>query len=645
MADGTRESPLDDHPKPAPKVSRKTVTRLLILGCVVYLFYLSSKIYSFLQTTKDVSVTDKRIQRVVASEELILQLTPKLKSLGISVRNLKLPEHHGIGLFADQVDLRDINDSQPASSADLPSVAVRTTNWPVESTIETNPRDAMDLWRPLFDTFAYVDHAKFYIIDGQFTGEQLDEFESHVGFTGLAFTRDGQWRSLHSKQTLRWSQSRDASEPSWKIAAWDTEHVKTEESPRRLFTEVLDEALPDKRDRRRARESIHENLLTPFLLEQKLPVAYYTPYFAPDSLSQHPSLSVVDIDRDGFDDLYVMARWGKNQLLHNQGDGTFREVAANWGLDIDGRSTGAVFADFDNDGDPDLLLGRSLERSQYLVNDNGRFVDRSEALVSGDLPYLVTAVSAADFNNDGLLDVYCCTYSASLLTERLYDESTPWPDEFLTAQQARKFRDLSKKAHRILDQVGPPNVLLVNRGDGRFEVAPDDHPLSLWRSSLQATWADYDQDGDADIYIANDFARGHLFRNDGAKGFVDASEAMDSKNQGAGMGAAWGDYDKDGQQDIYISNMYSKAGLRITAQVPGIDRRFVRFAEGNMMFRNLGDRFDNVAGLQPPSLLVAKAGWSWGGQYVDIDNDTDLDIYVCSGYYTVPDELSSDVDL
>ena len=65
-------------------------------------------------------------------------------------------------------------------------------------------------------------------------------------------------------------------------------------------------------------------------------------------------------------------------LLRNQGDGTFIEEAARWGLDIEGRSNAALFADFDNDGDADLMLGRSLEPSMYLVNEGGRFVDRSE---------------------------------------------------------------------------------------------------------------------------------------------------------------------------------------------------------------------------------------------------------------------------
>jgi hypothetical protein len=601
----------------------------------------------------DAATAAKDVRHVVASEELILQLTPKLKLLSQSMLNLQVPEHQSVQLFATDVDVHDLDGNQDAHfESRIPGVSMQAATWPIEPDSITKNRDGLALWRPLLDGTAFFENAKFYIIDGRFTNDELGEFDSNVGFSGLAFTKHGKWRAIHSRQTVRWQRTTDTSteQDDWQITSWRTRDLATEDCDQRLFDEVLDQVLPDERERRRAQESIHETLLTPFLLEQKLPVEYYTPYFAPDSLSQHPSLSVVDIDQDGFDDLYVMARWGKNLLLQNQRDGTFRENAAGWGLDIDGRSTSAVFADFDNDGDPDLLLGRSLERSMYLVNEDENFVDRSQDLVSGDLPYLVTSVSSADFNGDGLLDIYLCTYSASLLTERLFQDDTggdskAWPDEFLTKSQATKLRTLTKTAHRILNQVGPPNVLLVNRGNGHFETAPDDHPLALWRSTLQATWADYDQDGDPDLYVANDFAPGNLFRNNGTQGFVDVSDVMNAANMGAGMGASWGDYDNDGKQDVYISNMYSKAGLRITAQVPNIDQRFVRFAEGNMMFRNLGDNFDNVAGLEPPALMVAKAGWSWGGQFVDIDNDCDLDIYVCSGYYTVPEELASEVDL
>ena len=112
------------------------------------------------------------------------------------------------------------------------------------------------------------------------------------------------------------------------------------------------------------------------------------------------------------------------------------------------------------------------------------------------------------------------------------------------------------------------------------------------------------------------------------------------------MGATWGDYDNDGLQDLYVSNMYSKAGDRITNRVPGIAEIYKQSAAGNYLYRQRADhRFEVVSGNKPPALAVTKAGWSWGGQFADFDNDGFLDLYVLSGYFTAPKAVSSELDL
>jgi hypothetical protein len=96
--------------------------------------------------------------------------------------------------------------------------------------------------------------------------------------------------------------------------------------------------------------------------------------------------------------------------------------------------------------------------------------------------------------------------------------------------------------------------------------------------------------------------------------------------------------------------MHSDAGLRITAQVPNLDPRFRRAAEGNLLFRNAGKAlggkvFKLVSGLEASALQVANAGWSWGGQFGDLDNDGFQDIYVSSGHLTAPQQIASGADL
>ena len=358
--------------------------------------------------------------------------------------------------------------------------------------------------------------------------------------------------------------------------------------------------------------------------------------FGFESAASSPSVSVVDLNGDGWDDFYLMSRWGKNQLFINQQDGTFQERAADYGLDIMNHCTSAVFVDLDNDGDKDLFLGRSHTRSMYLENDAGTFSDAS-ADCGVMLPAMVTSVSAGDYNRDGLIDLFVTCYGSSRLAQR-----------FLRPSQQRKLAEVEAQEdrHPLLNAPGAPNVLLVNRGGGKLAVAPESSQLEGWQTSLCSVWADYDRDGDPDLYVSNDFGPDALMRNDFPDGFVDVTlTAGHDSMAGYGMGASWGDYDLDGTLDLYISNMYSKAGLRIGSQVEGLDPRFKEFSSGNRLYRQKGDQFELTSSLKPPGHLVAKVGWSWGGQFADFNNDGYLDLYVPTGYFTAPDMLALEDDL
>ena len=163
--------------------------------------------------------------------------------------------------------------------------------------------------------------------------------------------------------------------------------------------------------------------------------------------------------------------------------------------------------------------------------------------------------------------------------------------------------------------------------------------------SFQAAWNDFDGDGDQDVYVSNDYAPDNFFRNDGDQGFKDITQQSRLTGMGFGMGVSWGDYDNDGQIDIYVTNMFSKAGQRITDQVAGIDPRLREMAQGNFLYRLDNGQFNLVSGLEEPALKVAKSGWSWGGQFFDYDNDGFREIYATSGYYTAPSDIAIDIDL
>lgn len=571
---------------------------------------------------------------MIASEEAILQVSPQIKRLSHSTLNLLLPDEATRAVFGDLVQV-----------VDLVSVETRTGNAPgvVERVSQQGAgtdvfRRDLALWRPLLDRVEYFDHAGFHVIRGQLLADNPGRLETALGFEALAHVPEGRlW--LRGDLTVTWAAGPPLQKdgpPSWSIVAWRTGELRTMAADRLLFAEVLGQVL-EPEALGPARRSVHEEFVLEYLLDPEgfqLP----TPYFDPQSGDRHPGIAVTDVNGDGFDDVYVMARWGPNQFFQNRGDGTFEEVAESIGLDVPHFSSSALFADFDNDGDQDVFLGRTLQPSVYLVNENGRFVDRSLDLFDSPLPALVSSVTAVDYDRDGLLDLYISTFAAALHPIETMVFLNQLDGLRLWALKA------SDQDHVIKNLFGPPNVLLRNQGGGRF-ARVEDTALNLFKNTYQSTWADYDNDGDMDVYVVNDFAPNNLYRNDGRGGFEDVTEETGTADLGFGMGASWGDYDTDGLQDLYVTNMHSKAGLRISGQLKDVDWNFRRMARGNTLFRNRLAEFQRVSSLERPGLLVEEAGWGWGSQFVDLDNDSDLDIHALSGFYTAPSAVELPIDI
>ena len=497
--------------------------------------------------------------------------------------------------------------------------------------------------------------AKFAFLKGTFLDSSLSHYEARVRFSAKGEGPDGKLASFETVQKIQWQLTGETiphlandyliDPTEWQITSWSMESARLLTSEAPLFRDVTKELFTEEDYRDYLESPLHGQHLEALFAGKQIPLKKgQGRFFTTDATAQHPALSVVDIDDDGWDDLYVCVRFGRNLLFRNQGDGTFEEVAAEYGLDLDGLSACAIFADFDNDGDQDVFVGRSLERSVYLRNIGGRFVD-SSSLVSSPLPYLTTSLASADYNNDGLLDLYFSTYGFAQRQQR-----QGVADKFLTEYSPEL---LQKKflsppdVQQFLNLPGPPNVLLLNKGQGRFERSPLNEQVDTWHETLQATWADFDDDGFPDLYVCNDFAPDQLYHNEGGKGFRDVTASMGhNRMRGFGMGASFGDFDNDLDLDLYVSNMYSKAGLRIIDQIPIKDERFRWSAEGNLLFKNQNEKsFDFVSQEGSPFAAVAQADWSWGGQFCDFNNDGFLDLYVPNGYFTAPPAFAGEVDL
>lgn len=603
---------------------------------------------------------DAIIRAVVAAEETHLVLAGKLRRLSADLLDLRLPgTAAGEGaVFAPTVTVRDLGPA-PAS-AGAPGLGAgggipEAQSWPLAASEASVTR--VDLWRSLLEAVSFFEHAKLHLTDGEHPGGDRWRFESAAVFDALARMTTGEWRAFRGALRLTWERPRtaDGGAGEWQITGWRTEALESRAGARRYFAETLDAALPPPEDPRALRRSQHYEATLKYYREGMKEMPH--PYFAPISVNQKEGIAIADVNGDGFDDIYITVRLGKNLLLVNQRDGTFAEQAGVHRLDLPGHTTCALFADFDNDGDRDVLLGRSLLRTSYLENRGGWYFQHP---IPPFMPMAVISMAAADYNGDGLLDVYLCTYrpappagsgTAGGYSQVAREGDFDWPDEFFSPELAREFRRrLAEHKQRhgvtVLDQLGPPNVLLVNRGGGRFEPAPENDTVGLWRNSLQATWCDYNGDGRPDLYIPNDWGLNVLFRNDGPAGFTDVTQEAGLTYYGFSMGASWGDYDNDGREDLYISNMFSEAGRRITSRITGLNPMFAESAMGNWLYHGEpGGRFTMVAGAHPPAMTVMQVGWSWGGCFADFNNDAYLDLYVLSGYYTAPRELASGLDL
>ena len=338
------------------------------------------------------------------------------------------------------------------------------------------------------------------------------------------------------------------------------------------------------------------------------------------SVYGHQGVSLGDFDGDGLDDLYVSQPSGlPNRLYRNNGDGTFSDATRRAGLDVLDDTSMSLFGDFDNDGDQDLFLISATPLLYRNVGD-GRFeLDVDAGLdVPPDSAAMFTGAAAGDYDLDGDLDIYVCAYDFWQPAAD-YDAPTPYYDAIN----------------------GPPNLLLRNDGQGRFAEVSTEAGLtpSNNRFSFAAAWGDYDDDGDPDLYVANDFGRNNLYRNNGDGTFVDVAEQLGVEDLGAGMSAAWGDYDNDGDLDLYTANMWSSAGQRITLSTqfddvaPGERERaqFRRQALGNSLFRNEG-----AAGFSDASNAagVRTGRWAWASDFVDLNGDGLLDLFVQNGYIT-----------
>ena len=339
-----------------------------------------------------------------------------------------------------------------------------------------------------------------------------------------------------------------------------------------------------------------------------------------------------DFDGDGDLDLYV-TNWATsvsvpaNALFRNQGDGTFADVAPGLGLDNAFNSSAAAWADYDNDGDLDLYVADFFDQDYlYQSQDQGASfseVGRRLEMVNLVKQGSVTSVGWGDYDGDGFLDLYLGKY---YYDNELYHNEGDGTLTLVLDLGTGDRRDTHGFSWIDYDNDGDLDLYVANReqenglfrngledGGAFDDVAP---ALGLANTEIGqiSAWADYDNDGDLDLFLANVGANA-LYRNDGDEGFAEVGAAANVRQSSSGWitaDAEWADYDGDGDLDLYLAN--------------GGDEQ----AQPDLLFANQGDGTfeDATAQADLPVGGSAHLSASWG----DYDGDGAPDLYMTDGW-------------
>ena len=339
---------------------------------------------------------------------------------------------------------------------------------------------------------------------------------------------------------------------------------------------------------------------------------------------------VFDYNGDGLQDIYLTAtpdlanlapeESDRNALFRNNGDGTFTDVAEDAGVaDQESKGNGGCAADYDNDGDQDFFVANWGSSKLYHNNGDGSFTDiaGSAGLADPDTTYRSMGCAWGDYDRDGALD---------FIVVRHIDESNP--DAFTKRLYYFDVR---------------PLALFRNNQDGTFTevthlLGATANPSrtegdygNVWGAGFQPSWLDFDNDGDLDLYVINDFGEyihpNVLWRNDGPQDggtgtgedwiFTDISQSSGAGEAMFGMGLAVSDYNSDGYFDMFVTNIGDNVLLTTED-----GRTFSDAASGSGVAFGEFRRQQRV---------------SWGTVFFDYDNDGYEDLYVASGYLDTDD--------
>ena len=326
----------------------------------------------------------------------------------------------------------------------------------------------------------------------------------------------------------------------------------------------------------------------------------------------------IDYDQDGWQDLFVVNEvgpWGMSKedieksparcaLYHNNQDGTFTDVTLKAGITFKGWGMGVSVGDYNNDGWPDLFAAADGHNVLYKNNGDGTFTDVTKDAGIYDYKGFWSDGRWGDYDRDGYLDLYVTGYLK-------YKKLGP-------NKVSQRYNIMVPENLNPLPFPAEPNLLFHNNGDGTFtEVSKKARVDDIDGKSLSAVWCDFNDDDWPDLFVANDGTYNKLYMNKRDGTFLDVSNAANMSDNRSSMGIGVGDWDQDGDMDLYMTNWaVEENGLYMNFFNPLMKIH-------NFEFRDVANHFG--AG------DVSKGLVSWGTSFIDFDNDTRLDLFFTNG--------------
>ena len=325
-----------------------------------------------------------------------------------------------------------------------------------------------------------------------------------------------------------------------------------------------------------------------------------------------------DFDNDGNLDLFVANGFGEDNFLYrNDGSGNFVKITSGPVVSDGGESYGSSWGDFDNDGNLDLFVVNGFGEDNFLYRNDGsgNFVKvTSGPMVNGGGDS--QGSSWGDFDNDGNLDLFVANYDEDNFLYRNdgsgnFVKITSGP---VVSDGGKSYGsnwgdfDNDGNLDLFVTNSDEDNFLYRNDGSGNFAKITSGLVVSDGGESYGSSWGDFDNDGNLDLFVANGFGEDNfLYRNDGSGNFVKITSGPVANDGGSSFGSSWGDFDNDGNLDLFVAN----------------------YDEDNFLYRNDGS--GNFAKITS-GLVVSDGGESYGSSWGDFDNDGNLDLFVANGF-------------